>query len=212
PGEELAAEATIWKLYKSEAQDYDGELVDRQHRNIDVMLVFAALFSAILASFLLDSKNMMRQDSSDVTNMLLERIAQRLEYPNSPFQPTETPVFEPTVAARWINGLWFASLALSLAAALLAMLAKEWLTTFASSRPRPAYFFAIDRQARLDALSSWGAMLIIDHLPLFLHIALVLFALGLVVYLYSTVDLTIATIIATISGVTFLFYVTTTGL
>ncbi|KAF8601066.1 hypothetical protein BDV93DRAFT_524963 [Ceratobasidium sp. AG-I] len=40
PGEELTAEATIWKLYVSEAEDYDDELVDRQHRNIDVMLVF----------------------------------------------------------------------------------------------------------------------------------------------------------------------------
>ncbi|KAF8594032.1 hypothetical protein BDV93DRAFT_399525, partial [Ceratobasidium sp. AG-I] len=116
-----------WKLYVSEAQNYDGELVERQHRNIDVMLVFAALFSAILTSFLLDSKSMMQQDPSDITNVLLKVIAQRLENPNSPFKPVEIPVFEPTDTARWINGLWFTSLGLSLAAALLAMLAKEWL-------------------------------------------------------------------------------------
>ncbi|KAF8594040.1 hypothetical protein BDV93DRAFT_482106, partial [Ceratobasidium sp. AG-I] len=209
PGEELTAEATIWKSYKTEAQDCDDELVDRQHKNIDVMLVFAALFSAILTSFLLDSKSMLQPDPSDITAMLLTRIAQRLESPNSPPPPVEMPVFKPSIAAWWINGLWFTSLGLSLVASLLAMLAKEWLMTFASSRPRAARSYTIDRQARLDALSSWGALLMVDLLPLFLHVALLLFSLGLVVYLYATVDLTIATIITLMTGATTLFYVIT---
>ncbi|KAF8598586.1 hypothetical protein BDV93DRAFT_413822, partial [Ceratobasidium sp. AG-I] len=138
PGQELTPEATIWKLYVAEAEEFDGELVEREHRNIDVMLVFAALFSAILTAFLLDSKNLMRPDPADATTMLLTRIAQRLENPTAASQAVQIPAFEPTAAARWINGLWFASLGLSLAAALLAMMAKEWLTTFAASRPRPA--------------------------------------------------------------------------
>ncbi|KAF8597966.1 hypothetical protein BDV93DRAFT_610082 [Ceratobasidium sp. AG-I] len=212
PGEELTPEATIWKLYVAEAKEYDNELVEREHRNIDVMLVFAALFSAILTAFLLDSKNLMRADPADATTLLLTRIAQRLEDPSAAFRPVEIPAFEPTVAAQWINGLWFASLGLSLAAALLAMMAKEWLTTFAASRPRPAHSFAIERQARLDALSSWGALQMIDHLPLFLHVALLLFSLGLMVYLYSLVDLAVATVIALLTGATILFYVIATGL
>ena len=40
PGEELTPEATIWKLYVAEAEEADRELVEREHRNIDVMLVF----------------------------------------------------------------------------------------------------------------------------------------------------------------------------
>ncbi|KAF8598583.1 hypothetical protein BDV93DRAFT_418139, partial [Ceratobasidium sp. AG-I] len=138
PGEELTPEATIWKLYVAEAEESDRELVEREHRNIDVMLVFAALFSAILTAFLLDSKDLMQPDPADTTNMLLVRIAQRLDNPNAVSQPVGIPAFEITLAARWINGLWLASLGLSLTATLLAMMAKEWLTTFASSRPRPA--------------------------------------------------------------------------
>lgn len=155
---------------------------------------------------------MMQSDPSDITNMLLIRIVQRLEDPNTPSQPVEMPAFEPTVAARWINGLWFTALGFSLAAALLAMLAKEWLATSASSRPRPAHSYAIERQARLDALSSWGALQMIDLLPLFLHMALLFFSLGLIVYLYSTVDLTVATVMAAVTGATMLFYAITTGL
>lgn len=154
----------------------------------------------------------MLPDPADATNLLLTRIAQRLEDPGAVSQPAEIPAFEPTTAARWINGLWFASLGLSLAAALLAMMAKEWLTTFAASRPRPAHSYAIERQARLDALSSWGALQMIDHLPLFLHVALFLFSLGLVVYLYTSVDLIVTSIIALITGVVILFYIIATGL
>ncbi|KAF8598581.1 hypothetical protein BDV93DRAFT_412962, partial [Ceratobasidium sp. AG-I] len=201
-----------WKLYVAEAEEFDSELVEREHRNIDVMLVFAALFSAILTSFLLDSKNLMRADPADATTLLLTRIAQRLENPSGSSQSLDIPAFEPTAAARWINGLWFASLGLSLAAALLSMMAKEWLTTFAASRPRPAHSYTIERQARLDALSSWGALQMIDHLPLFLHVALLLFSLGLVVYLYTSVDLTVASIVALMTGATILFYIIATGL
>lgn len=230
PGEELQADATVWKNYMSEAQVQDKELVERDHSNIDVMLVFvrdfiiqplhktdrvktsiqAAIFSAILTTFLLDSKSMMRPDPSDATNLLLMRIAQRLENPNSPSQSVDIPVFEPTFAARWINALWFTALGLCLAASLLAMLAKEWLQSFKSYRPHAAYAFAMNRQARLDALSSWGALRIIDLLPLFLHIALLLFSLGLIVYLRSEVDSTVEIIIAAITGVTVLFYLVTT--
>ncbi|KAF8594037.1 hypothetical protein BDV93DRAFT_565853 [Ceratobasidium sp. AG-I] len=92
------------------------------------------------------------------------------------------------------------------------MLAKEWLATFASSRPRQAYSYAIDRQVRLDALSSWGAMLIIDHLPLLLHAALLLFAFGLILYLQSSVDVAVASVLVVIAGATLLFYIIPTGL
>lgn len=43
PGEELTPEATIWKLYVAEAEEADRELVEREHRNIDVMLVFVRI-------------------------------------------------------------------------------------------------------------------------------------------------------------------------
>ncbi|KAF8597968.1 hypothetical protein BDV93DRAFT_408509, partial [Ceratobasidium sp. AG-I] len=201
-----------WKLYVAEAKEFDEEMVQGEHRNIDVMLVFAALFSAILTTFLQNSTSLMQANPEDTNTMLLTRIAQRLENPNAPFYPVEIPTFTPSASARWINGLWFISLGLSLAAALLAMLAKEWLNTYVTSRPRPPHDYAIERQARLDALSSWGALQIIDHLSLFLHVALLLFSLGLVIYIYSAVDLRIAMIITVITGATALFYIITTAL
>jgi hypothetical protein len=122
--------------------------------------------------------------------------------------PIERPAFSVHSSARWINGLWFTSLALSLAAALIAMLSKEWLTAFATSRPRSAHSYALLHQARLRYLDQWKALHIIDLLPTMLHLSLLLFSLGLAVYLW-TLDPDIAIAEVLITGATLLFYLGT---
>ncbi|KAF8597699.1 hypothetical protein BDV93DRAFT_397728, partial [Ceratobasidium sp. AG-I] len=135
--------AGIWQIYLDEAREYDDELVAGKNENLDMMLLFAALFSAILTAFLIESKNLLQQDSAEVTISLLLMIAQsqqRLEQgnPRLASDPIQPPRFSASMSARWINGLWFMSLALSLSAALIAMLAKEWLVAYNTARPRPA--------------------------------------------------------------------------
>ncbi|KAF8597592.1 hypothetical protein BDV93DRAFT_416638, partial [Ceratobasidium sp. AG-I] len=188
--EDLAPEAGVWQLYLEEAKEHDEELVKGQNDNLDMMLLFAALFSAILSAFLIDSKSLLQQDPADVSVALLLSIAQsqqRIEQGNPQLvsELIELPSFSAPLYARWINGLWFFSLALSLSAALIAMLAKEWLTAFITSRPRAAHGYALMHQARLISLAEWGALHIIDLLPSVLHLSLLLFSLGLVIYLWT---------------------------
>lgn len=173
----------------------------------------AALFSAILSAFLIESKNLLQQDPGEVSIALLLSIAQsqqRIE--QGTLQPISTPIqlpsFEAPLSARWINGLWFFALALSLSAALIAMLAKEWLTAFTTSRPRSAHAFALLHQARLMGLTDWHALHIIDLLPSMLHLALLLFSLGLVVYLW-TLDSGITIVVAVVTGATIVSYIGT---
>ncbi|KAH7335680.1 hypothetical protein B0J17DRAFT_600427, partial [Rhizoctonia solani] len=209
PGEELSHDATVWKLYRNEAEEYDQELVKGRHASLDVLLLFAALFSAILTAFLVESKNLLQEDPADTAAALLLIIAQN-QFNGGP-SPSfiYQPAFSPTYAALWINGLWFAALALSLAAALVAMLSKEWLTAYTASRPRPAHTHALLRQARFDGLNSWWALHIIALLPTLLHLALLLFALGLVVYLW-TLDLAVAAVTCVVVALTLIFYFATT--
>jgi len=56
----------------------------------------------------------------------------------APFEVPNLHSFTVTTNALWINGLWFASLTLSLAVSLLAILAKQWLNEF-KSRMRAPY-------------------------------------------------------------------------
>ncbi|KAF8593751.1 hypothetical protein BDV93DRAFT_404289, partial [Ceratobasidium sp. AG-I] len=134
-GEELAPDAGIWQIYLDEAKEHDDELVDGKNKNLDMMLLFATLYSAILSAFLVESKKLLQQDPTEVSNGLLLLIAQsqqRLEQgrPQPTLEPVQLVTFSVSISARWINGLWFLSLALSLSAALVAMLAKEWLTAY----------------------------------------------------------------------------------
>lgn len=40
PGEELAPDSAIWKLYAEEAKEYDNDLVADHNKNLDTMLLF----------------------------------------------------------------------------------------------------------------------------------------------------------------------------
>ncbi|KAG9082621.1 hypothetical protein FRC06_004920, partial [Ceratobasidium sp. 370] len=211
PGEELAPDAGIWQLYVDEAKEHDNELVESKNKNLDMMLLFATLFSAILTAFILDSKKLLQQDQADVMIMILLTLAQsqqRIEQGVPLVLPlVECPSFSAPLTARWVNGLWFTALALSLAAGLVAMLAKEWLTAFVASRPRPPRSYALTHQARLMGLKKWRTFHIIDLLPLVLHLSLLLFCLGLAIYLW-TLDTAIA-IADIVVGATVIFYLGT---
>ncbi|KAG8734708.1 hypothetical protein FRC10_011522 [Ceratobasidium sp. 414] len=212
PGGELGSEGVIWSMYLDEAKEHDSELVDGKTKNLDTMLLFAALFSAILTAFLIESKHLLQEDAADLSVSLLLAIAQsqqRVEQgtPQN-LLPIQRPSFVAPLSARWINGLWFTALALSLAAALVAMLAKEWLAAFTASRPRPPKAHALSHQARLQGLVQWRALHLVDFLPTMLHLSLMLFFLGLAVYLW-TLDSAIAIAEAIIAGFTLFFYVGT---
>ncbi|QRV82798.1 hypothetical protein RhiJN_10813 [Ceratobasidium sp. AG-Ba] len=215
-GEELAPDATIWKLYVEEAAEQDNELANAQNKNLDLMLLFATLFSAILTAFLLDAKKLLEEDPASTSAallLLLTQSQQRLELgvPDPSLKLASRTEFTPSKTARFVNGLWFTALALSLAGALIAMLAKEWLAAFVSSSVRPPYGRALQRQAKYTGLVSWRALYIIACLPSLLHLALLLFAIGLVLYLWN-LDEKIAIIISIITGTTCILYLLTTML
>ncbi|CUA70029.1 E3 ubiquitin-protein ligase listerin [Rhizoctonia solani] len=217
-GEELAPDAAIWNIYLEEAQDRDRELVEGRQRSLDTLLLFAALFSAILTAFLIESKDLLQQDPADASVALLLIIAQSqqrvelgLPAPDESTQVVTMPDFTPSLSARWINGIWFMSLGLSLSAALIAMLGKEWLTTFQSSRPRSSRRLAYIRQSRLKGLEDWGALHIVALLPTLLHVSLLLFAVGLVIYLWA-LDVAVASVLSAVIGVTLTFYFVTSTL
>ncbi|QRV96283.1 hypothetical protein RhiJN_24301 [Ceratobasidium sp. AG-Ba] len=212
PGRELSPEGTIWQIYVEEAKEHDSELVEKENGNLDTMLLFAALFSAILTAFIIESKKLLEEDTSETTATLLLVIArsqQRIEQGiRQDFPLIERPKFVITMTARWINGLWFTALAFSLSAALIAMLAKEWLATFKASRPRPAYAHTMVHQERLNGLAAWRALHLIDVLPTLLHMSLLLFSLGLAIYLW-TLDKGVAIAEVIITAGTMAFYVVT---
>ncbi|CAE6364835.1 unnamed protein product [Rhizoctonia solani] len=192
-GKELGPDAQVWKTYVREADRVDEELVDGWNKSMDVNLIFAALFSAISTAFVIESYKNLKPDPADVSAQTLLVISQTLSSLANASQPaTSTPVpseeaapFQASASAICVNVLWFLSLSLSVAVSLISMLAKEWCLEFMSGRTGPPGAQARRRQRRWDGLESWKMKELLTVLPSLIHLSLLLFAIGLCVFLWD---------------------------
>ncbi|KAJ7175327.1 hypothetical protein C8R46DRAFT_891529, partial [Mycena filopes] len=60
-----AAAAKLWGVYVTEAEKYDEGLVDSWKKDMEGLLIFAALFSAILTAFIIESYKSLNSDPGD---------------------------------------------------------------------------------------------------------------------------------------------------
>ncbi|CUA71108.1 Acetyl-CoA carboxylase 1 [Rhizoctonia solani] len=193
PGKELDPDAQVWKTYVQEADQVDEELVDGWNKSMDVILIFAALFSAISTAFVIESYKNLKQDPADTSSQALLTISQTLMFLANGSQPATVPsasdeqptVFKASAKAICVNVLWFLSLSLSVAVSLISMLAKEWCLEFMSGRTGPPGAQARRRQQRWDGLVQWRMKEVIMVLPSLIHLSLLLFAIGLCLFLWD---------------------------
>ncbi|KAJ3484307.1 hypothetical protein NLI96_g5719 [Meripilus lineatus] len=205
-----------WPRLNTTLQDYDDRKVKGNYENIDTLLVFAGLFSAVLAAFLVESYKLLQRDATELSVEILIRISQQLNsfninptFVNSTHVHVEPPKFTPARSSVWINALWFAALGLSLVAASLGMLVKQWLREYlANAYVSPRECCRV-RLFRLKGLRSYKVQEIADVLPLLLQIALILFFVGLVIFVRS-VHQTIGSIVIVIVGTWLVFLLVTT--
>ncbi|GJE91700.1 hypothetical protein PsYK624_078500 [Phanerochaete sordida] len=94
----------------------------------------------------------------------------------SPAQPDQSAA--PLWALR-VNGLWFASLIVSLATASLSMLVKQWLREYLAVEYTAPQERLRARQYRRPGLDSWKVFEIAAMLPMLLQVSLGLFFVGL---------------------------------
>ncbi|TFK99318.1 hypothetical protein BDV98DRAFT_510780, partial [Pterulicium gracile] len=190
-GKEFDDDARVWKVYMDEAELFDVELTEGWKDTVDVLLVFAGLFSAVVATLIGLSIQALQPDYAQATVVvLLELVAlQRaiasgnaaVDVPTSSFT-LDTPI-SPSALDRWVNGHWFTSLAFSLCTALIATIIKQWIQqyrtfTFGSTMKR-----VFHRQFRHMGLNKWRVPVIIALLPSLLHASLFLFLAGMSLFL-----------------------------
>ncbi|KAF7334531.1 hypothetical protein MVEN_02282900 [Mycena venus] len=212
PDEEAAA-AKLWAVYVSEAEKYDRSLVESWKSDMEGLLIFAALFSAILTAFLIESYKSLNPDSGDLTVHLLAQISQQLTASanGSTFLIPPPHSFTPTLSSLICNGLWFMSLGFSLACALIATFVQQWARDFlhkADIRSAPVI------RARIFSYLYYGLKrfqmhTVVEIIPLLLHGSLLLFFSGLVAFL-TTVNTVMTVIAATVLAIVSAVYCTLT--
>ncbi|KAK1221985.1 hypothetical protein PQX77_015193 [Marasmius sp. AFHP31] len=189
-----------------EVTSLDDGLVGGWKEDIDTLLVFAGLFSAVVTAFTIESYQWLQEAPEDTTVALLRQISQQMNGTSVP-APDTFAVSSSDVA---INVLWFLSLIIALVDALFALLCKQWLREHRrhTHTRTPSEALAL-RWLRHQSLEKWHVPKILASLPMLLELALFLFLAGLLELLRTRhpVPFSIAT---TVVGFAVVFYSGTT--
>jgi hypothetical protein len=206
-------------MYLTEAEKQDKEVAESWKGDTDGILVFVShrlvllqcqclkknilktgLFSATVASFIIESYQNLSPDSSDTTNALLTQISEQLVNmsngtPLTSITAQSSQPFKPTASAVRVNVLWFLSLVLSLTCALSATLMQQWARRYQELGQRRVAFHKRGRIRAyiFEGINRFGMARAVATMPTLLHISVFLFFAGLVEFLfpiYATVAYT----------------------
>ncbi|QRV94446.1 phenylalanine-tRNA ligase beta subunit [Ceratobasidium sp. AG-Ba] len=226
PGEEMTKSARVWKTYMREADRWDKEMVDGRNSSLDVLLIFVSnlesqtklLDGLTSPTFIIESLGDLKPDSAESSARSLIAISRKLDVIVSGQQPEPPPAqdspfddYSPAYSAIVVNILWLLSLSLSVAVSLIAMLAKEWCYKFTIGRSGPTYEQARKRQQKWNGIERWKMQEVLSYLPGVMHSALLLFAVGLCIYLRD-ISMTVAIPVTVITSISGCIYILTTVL
>ncbi|KAJ3480175.1 hypothetical protein NLI96_g8541 [Meripilus lineatus] len=208
--------ANAWPKLSDTLREHDQDQVKAQNENIDTLLVLSGLFSAVVATLIVEALNRLQQDPADTTAQLLRQISMQLSslsvnsgFINSTYMPPPSPPFSPVPYSLSVAILWSISLVLSLVTASLGMLVKQWLREYlAKSNISPEQCCQV-RLYRITGLRKYKVTEIASLLPILLQIALILFFIGLILFVQS-VHTSITIVVSVFVGIWLLFIVGTT--
>ncbi|KAJ3553755.1 hypothetical protein NM688_g3446 [Phlebia brevispora] len=210
--------ADRWTACARSMKQHDESMVHGWKEEIDTLLVFAGLFSAVLTAFTVESYQNLQADPQAQMIGLLQTISLQLQSQlnasilndvgsSRSFSPGGS--FQPTGSARRVNTLWFSALVCSLVVALVGILAKQWLREYISEVPSSPRESVRLRQYRYNGLLRWRVGEIMAVLPIILETSLVLFLIGLVDFLWSY-DGFVAFVVTLLVAVSLVSYCLTT--
>ncbi|KAI0822107.1 hypothetical protein BC628DRAFT_697843 [Trametes gibbosa] len=185
-----AAFAEAWTHCAMAMKDHEEARIQAWKEEIDTELVFAALFSAILTAFDVEAYKMLQpQGSNNTISITVLTDSTRQSNPN--VIATGSPSTSSGPSTRYavaINALWFSGLICSLAAASVSILVRQWLNQYTAGLTSISPEIARVRQFRRDSLKKWRVSEIMMLLPILLLGAVVLFLVGLVLFLKQLND------------------------
>ncbi|KAG8899949.1 hypothetical protein FRC00_000466 [Tulasnella sp. 408] len=189
----------FWKRYDRLADTHDGKMTEDLSDNLDVLLIFAALFSAINTAFISLTMPGLSSDPLTENNALLRLLVMKAD--NRTLAPADlSPPFTPSSNSVAVNCLLYASLSCSLLAAVAAMMAKEWLQSFdRTGQMGPLEEQGRFRQRKFNGVQQWHLESIIRSLPNILLLSVILFFAGVCLFLFP-VNKAVAAVVIAFSG------------
>ncbi|KAF8351808.1 hypothetical protein F5887DRAFT_873757 [Amanita rubescens] len=209
-----------WEVCDELAQKTDESRYEGWKDDVKNMLIFAGLFSAVVTGFTTQAYPLLLANSNLVTAQLLAIMAQQQVIGSSSSTEQQQLLsivsglqdFTPPPYAIRVNILWFLSLSVSLMTAIVGLLCMQWLHEYRHEITGLPHMetFAM-RQIRREGLEKWQVPAILSLVSIFLQLALLLFFIGLLDFLWHLNGAkTVATVISIFCGIAFLFLAATT--
>ncbi|KAI9448779.1 hypothetical protein BJY52DRAFT_1127253, partial [Lactarius psammicola] len=162
-GYAVESSGKLWSVYLAESERHDEALAESWKADMDGLLIFAGLFSAVVTAFLVGSLQQMTQ-----TNQ------------TSGTAPTPTSANIPSLLRA--NALWCSSLLSSLLSALCATLVQQWARQYTQAlgqRTAPHQRARV-RAFLLQGIERSGVKAVVEGAPALLHLAMFLFIAGMI--------------------------------
>ncbi|KAF9568181.1 hypothetical protein CPC08DRAFT_718824 [Agrocybe pediades] len=196
-----------WKTCHRLTHRHDHNMVKAQTEEVQNLLIFASLFSAVVTSFAIDSYKFLQVDPEGKVPDLLNQILESL---SNSTNEISSPASDPTVDRTFvrINIYWFISLSLSLITVLLGTTCMQWLREYKHLGSLSFKDALILRNLRYEGLIKWKVPFILSILPFLLQAALILFFAGIVELMWTLNFCVTVTIVASI-GLAVIFMVVT---
>ncbi|KAG8995193.1 hypothetical protein FRB94_009359 [Tulasnella sp. JGI-2019a] len=196
----------FWAKYDDLANKFDDEMIARLNGNLDVLLIFAGLFSAVDTAFIVVAIAALSAGPADQTNHLLRLILTNgINITLTPSQ-LNPPSFAPSRFAVRQNCFFFASLGFGLLAAAGAVLAKQWLQYYQRrGQTGPIRKQGMRRTKKFVGAEAWKLSHIAETLLVLILISLAFFSTALADYLWA-VDRSVAIVVTALTTVGFLAY------
>jgi hypothetical protein len=163
----------------------------------------------VISAFVIDIQQDIKEDFSETSAKLLHVLVQNTNA-TAFGQHVDPPPLDWKLSDKSyvsIQRTMYASLAVSVLAACLAMLGKQWLNRYDQIEMRGSLIQrSRHRHRKMTGMAVWHFDITMEALPVMLQIALLLFCYGLSRYLWN-VNQTVAAVIIATSSLGFVFYV-----
>ncbi|KZV65202.1 hypothetical protein PENSPDRAFT_690063 [Peniophora sp. CONT] len=195
-GREKTEQDRFWGTYLRSMEDEDEARPKDWDGNTGSILTFTGLFAATVAAFVIESYKSLSRDSGDQTVVLLSEILAATT--NSSSNPTSTGAstdeFHAPLPIVLANALWFISLVVALACALLATLVQQWSRDYVrdvKTRDTLDEDFvsrALNHVYIRMGVDRYGMDGVVNIIVALVHLAVILFATGLLLFLFPIND------------------------
>ncbi|PFH47004.1 hypothetical protein AMATHDRAFT_125991, partial [Amanita thiersii Skay4041] len=193
---------------------HDNSICEVWKDEIEKLLIFAALFSATLTAFVVESYRWLQEDYAQTSAHLLAQLSLQVNAIANNVNMTlsvhqKQASFTPDAKSVRINIFWFLSLVLCLSTVIVGILCFQWLREFLRQQPLSDRDAIIHRQMRFEGLIAWRVPEIVWTLPVILQLSVFLFFAGILDLLWS-LHYVVATVISLGMGLTMSFVAFTT--